>query len=152
MKSQATVLDIDPNQQRISLGMKQLKEDPWNNINSLFKIGDIISGKVTKVTAYGAFISLKDDIDGLVHISQISEDHVEKVKDLLKIDQEVTARVIKIDHDERRVGLSIKAASYDADKLASEVSAYENLKNDQELTSLGDILDQASNDYNHVTQ
>src|SRR6202161_2186880 len=85
----AIVLDIDPQQQRISLGMKQLATDPWSDIDSYFKIGDVVEGTVTKVTSFGAFVELKDAIDGLVHISQISEDRIDKVKDVLKPDQKV---------------------------------------------------------------
>ena len=75
---------------------------------------------MTKITNFGAFVELEDDIDGLVHISQISEDRVEKVKDALKVGQEVEARVIKVDKAERRIGLSIKAAHYDHDALRRE--------------------------------
>src|SRR5690606_35418689 len=121
----AIVLDVDPSQQRISLGMKQLLEDPWEEIERYFKIGDLVTGKVSKTTSYGAFIELANDIDGLVHISQIEEEHIEKIKDVLKSGQEVTARVIKIDHEERRIGLSIKAANYDTDQLAAEVAAFD---------------------------
>ncbi|OIO59635.1 MAG: 30S ribosomal protein S1 [Verrucomicrobia bacterium CG_4_10_14_3_um_filter_43_23] len=137
---EAIVLDVDPSQQRISLGVKQLHEDPWSNIEKNFKVGDIVSGKVAKITAYGAFIELKNDIDGLVHISQIGEEHIEKIKDVLSVGQEVTARVIKIDRDERRIGLSIKAASYNTDQLAREIVAYDKIKQD-ELTSLSDAFD-----------
>ncbi len=140
----AIVLDVDPDQQRISLGMKQLATDPWNEIESHFRIGDVVNGKVSKITSYGAFVELDNDIDGLVHISQIGEDHVEKIKDVLKVGQEVTARVIKIDRDERRIGLSIKAAAYDAGQLAAEVAAFDKVRGGEELTSLGDILDEAT--------
>ncbi len=140
----AVVLDVDASNQRISLGMKQLFTDPWSNISEHFKIGDIVTGKVTKIASYGAFIELKLGIDGLVHISQISEEHIEKVKDILSVGQEVTARVIKIDREERRIGLSIKAANYDAERLAAEVAAYDNIHSDVQLTSLGDILDEAT--------
>jgi len=139
----AMVLDVDSNNQRISLGIKQLSSDPWSEIGQLFKIGDVVKGKVTKITTYGAFIDLGNGIDGLVHISQVSEDHIEKIKDVLETDQEVTARVIKIDLEERRIGLSIKAANYDSEQLAAETVAYENIKSD-DLTSLGDILDEAT--------
>ncbi len=105
----AVILDIDPQQQRISLGLKQTEDDPWSNIEKLYKIGDVVKGKVTKITAFGAFIELSHKIDGLVHISQISKDRVEKVKDKLALNQEIEARVIKIDKEERRIGLSIKA-------------------------------------------
>ncbi len=85
----AIVLDVDPQQQRISLGMKQLAVDPWSDIDSFFKIGDVVQGTVTKVTSFGAFVDLKDGIDGLVHISQISEERIDKVKDHLKPGQQV---------------------------------------------------------------
>jgi len=140
----ALVLDVDPEQQRISLGMKQMTKDPWEDIESYFKIGDVVEGKVSKITNYGAFIELQNDIDGLVHISQISEDRVEKVKDALSVGQVVSARVIKIERDDRRIGLSIKAANYDVEQLEAEVAAYDNLQSDQDLTSLGDILDEAT--------
>ena len=139
----AIVLDADPENQRISLGMKQLTADPWVEIERIHKIGDVVNGKVSKITSYGAFVELEHGIDGLVHISQISEDRVEKIKDVLRQGQEVVARVIKIDRNDRRIGLSIKAAHYDADQLAAETAAYDNLRGD-ELTSLGDILDEAT--------
>src|SRR5437762_7107163 len=107
---EAVVIDIDKVNQRISLGIKQLTDDPWKTIDEKYKIGDLVKGKVTKLASFGAFVQLQDDIDGLVHISQLSEDHVAKVKDVLKVGQEVEARVIKVDKIERRIGLSIKAA------------------------------------------
>jgi len=141
----AIVLDVDPQQQRISLGMKQLANDPWTDIDRYFRIGDVVQGTVTKLTSFGAFIELKDHIDGLVHISQISEERIEKVKDVLKPGQAVNARVIKIDRDERRIGLSIKAASYSSDQLAAEVASYDNMKDGGDLMRLGDIIDEATN-------
>jgi small subunit ribosomal protein S1 len=142
----AIVLDVDPTQQRISLGMKQLAVDPWTDIDSFFKIGDVVQGTVTKITSFGAFVELKDGIDGLVHISQISEERIDKVKDILKPGQAVTARVIKIDREERRLGLSIKAANYSADQLAAETATYEALNRDSsgDMMNLGDILDEAA--------
>ena len=109
----AVILDIDPQQQRISLGLKQTEVDPWSDIETFYKIGEVVKGKVTKITAFGAFIELSHKIDGLVHISQISKDRVEKVKDKLQLNDEIEARVIKIDKDERRIGLSIKALDED---------------------------------------
>ncbi len=142
----AIVLDVDPSQRRISLGMKQLSEDPWSDIDAHFKIGDVVKGTVSKITTFGAFVELKDGIDGLVHISQISEERIDKVKDHLKPGQEVTARVVKIDREERRLGLSIKAANYSAEQLAAETSAYEALNRDSsgDMMNLGDILDAAA--------
>ncbi|MFO8027211.1 MAG: 30S ribosomal protein S1 [Opitutales bacterium] len=140
----AIVLDVDADSQRISLGMKQLTNDPWDEIETHFKIGDMVKGQVSKITSYGAFIELDNDIDGLVHISQISEDRVEKIKDVLTEGDEVTARVIKIDKDERRIGLSIKAANYSDEDLAKERQAFDNVTAGEDLTSLGDLLDEAT--------
>ena len=140
----AIVLDVDPESQRISLGMKQLTNDPWEEIETHYKIGDVVTGKVSKVTSYGAFIELENDIDGLVHISQLSEERVEKTKDVLNEGDEVTARVIKIDKDERRIGLSIKAANYSDEDLAKERQAFESVTGEDDLTNLGDLLDEAT--------
>ncbi|MFI5335937.1 MAG: 30S ribosomal protein S1 [Opitutales bacterium] len=143
----AIVLDVDPNQQRISLGMKQLATDPWTDIDAFFRIGDVVQGTVSKITNFGAFVELKDGIDGLVHISQIQEDRVDNIMDVLKPGQAVTARVVKIDRDGRRIGLSIKAANYSAEQLAQETASYEQFTkqtNGTDLTSLGDIFDEAA--------
>ena len=139
----AIVVEVDVENQRISLGMKQLTQDPWEDIDRLYRMGDVIKGTVARVAGYGAFIELEHDIDGLVHISQISEERVEKIKDFLKEGDEVTARVIKIDKEERRIGLSVKAADYDEDALAKEVAAYDEAGEDL-TTSLGDLLDEAT--------
>lgn len=140
----AMVLDVDASNQRISLGIKQLSTDPWDEIDTHFKIGDMVTGKVSKLTNYGAFIELNNDIDGLVHISQINEERVEKIDEVLQTGAEVTARVIKIDKDERRIGLSIKAANYSDDDLAKERQAFENVSEAEDLTNLGDLLDEAT--------
>ncbi|HVT72950.1 MAG TPA: 30S ribosomal protein S1 [Lacunisphaera sp.] len=144
----AIVLDVDPQQQRISLGMKQLSTDPWSDIDSYFRIGDVVPGVISKITTFGAFVELKDGIDGLVHISQIQEERVDKVKDVLKPGQEVTARVIKIDREQRRIGLSIKAANYSAEQLAQETATYDQFSKSSgsgtDMTNLGDIFDEAS--------
>ncbi len=147
----AIVVEVDIENQRISLGMKQLTQDPWEDIERLYKLGDVIKGKVARVAGYGAFIELDHEIDGLVHISQISEERIEKVKDHLKEGEEVSARVIKIDKDERRIGLSIKAADYDEDALAKEVAAYDEVGEDL-TTSLGDLLDEATSSSDEENQ
>ena len=140
----ATVLDVDADSQRISLGMKQLSSDPWDEIETHYKIGDVVKGKATKITNYGVFIELDNDIDGLVHISQISEERIEAIKDVIDEGAEVEARVIKIDKDERRIGLSIKAANYSDEDLAKERQAFDNVSAVEDLTNLGDLLDEAT--------
>src|SRR2546423_914535 len=133
---EAVVIDIDKVNQRISLGIKQLSEDPWKNIDQKYKIGDLVKGKVTKLASFGAFVQLQDDIDGLVHISQLSEEHVAKVKDVLKVGQEVEARVIKVDKVERRIGLSIKAANYSEEQLRKEAEALDILRPGEDMVGL----------------
>src|SRR5216117_3076668 len=140
---EAVVIDIDKVNQRISLGIKQLTEDPWKTIDEKYKIGDLVKGKVTKLASFGAFVQLQDDIDGLVHISQLSEDHVTKVKDVLKVGQEVEARVIKVDKSDRRIGLSIKAAHYSPEQLKAEQAVLDSLKPGEDLVALQHAFDAA---------
>ncbi len=115
---EAIVLEIDAQNQRISLGLKQAQTDPWSSIASTYQIGQIVKGKVSKIASFGAFVELEDGVDGLVHISQISDQHIDKVKDALKVGQEVEARIVKIDRDDRRIGLSIKAVGMDEGEVA----------------------------------
>lgn len=140
---EATVLEIDASQHRIALGMKQLAEDPWKKIAEAYKVGDLVTGKVTKLTSFGAFIALANDIDGLVHISQVSNERVEKIKNVLKVGDEVKARVIKIDADERRIGLSIKAANYTPEQLKAEQAMFEQLKPGEDIVAMEHAFDQA---------
>lgn len=144
---EAVVIDIDKANQRISLGMKQLEDDPWKAIDDKFKIGDLVKGTVTKIANFGAFIALPGDIDGLVHISQISEDHVSKVKDVLKVGQEVEARVIKVDRADRRIGLSIKAANYSEEDLRKESEAMDNLRPGEDMVGLEQAFLAAQEEY-----
>ncbi len=144
---EAVVIDIDKSNQRISLGLKQLENDPWKEIETRFKIGDLVKGTVSKLANFGAFIQLADEIDGLVHISQISEDHVEKVKDLLKVGDEVEARVIKIDKAERRIGLSIKAANYSMEDLKKESEAFDGLRPGEDMVGLAAAFQIAQEEY-----
>ncbi|MEI6417406.1 MAG: S1 RNA-binding domain-containing protein, partial [Verrucomicrobiota bacterium] len=144
---EAVVIDIDKANQRISLGVKQLEEDPWKEIDGRYKIGDLVKGKVSKIANFGAFIELDGGIDGLVHISQISEDHIEKVKDVLKVGDEVEARVIKIDKVERRLGLSIKATNYNEEALKKESEAFDSLRGTDDMVSFGAALQAAEDEY-----
>ena len=114
---EAVVLDVNPKEQRISLGLKQASQDPWSEIASKYKVGALVKGKVSKIASFGAFIELEDGVDGLVHISQISDQRVDKVKDALQAGQEVEARVVKVDRNERRIGLSIRAVTMTEDEI-----------------------------------
>ena len=140
---EAVVLEVDKANQRIAVGIKQLAQDPWENIDKLYKVGDLVTGNVSKLASFGAFIGLQHEIDGLVHISQISEDRVDKIKNVLKVGQEVTARVIKIDKADRRIGLSIKAANYSSEQLKAEQAALDALKPGEDLVALQHAFDAA---------
>ena len=142
-EAEAVVLEIDKSNQRISVGIKQLSEDPWTNIDKYYKVGDLVTGKVTKLASFGAFVGLQHDIDGLVHISQVSEERVDKIKNVLKVGQDVTARVIKIDKGDRRIGLSIKAANYSAEQLKAEQAVLDSLKPGEDLVALQHAFDAA---------
>jgi small subunit ribosomal protein S1 len=145
---EAVVIDIDKSAQRISLGVKQLEDDPWKNIEDRYKIGDLVKGKISKLASFGAFVELDGDIDGLVHISQISEDRVEKVKDVLKVGQDIEARVIKLDKAERRIGLSVKAASYSEEDLKREAAAFDNaIKPGEDMVGLEQAFQFATEEF-----
>jgi small subunit ribosomal protein S1 len=141
---EAIVLSIDKENQRVSLGVKQLDGDPWGEIAGSFKVGDLVKGSVAKIASFGAFVNLENDIDGLIHISQLSEDHVEKVKDVIKVGDEIEARVIKVDKVERRIGLSIKAVSYDPEQLEKESASFETLRPSGDLVGLEQAFNLAS--------
>ncbi len=114
---EAVVLDVNAKEQRISLSLKAAMQDPWDEIAKKYPVGAVVKGKVSKIASFGAFIELEDGVDGLVHISQISDQRVEKVKDALDVGQEVEARVVKVDRGERRIGLSIRAMNMTEDEI-----------------------------------
>ncbi|MCX6935051.1 MAG: 30S ribosomal protein S1 [Verrucomicrobia bacterium] len=144
----AQVLGIDKANQRISLGLKQLAEDPWKMVESRFKIGQMVKGTVSKVASFGAFIQLEGDLDGLVHISQISEERIAKVKDVLKPGQEIEARVIRLNKAERRIGLSIKAAAYSEEAFEKERTVLEDTsKSSDFLGGMEAAFDKAEEEY-----
>jgi small subunit ribosomal protein S1 len=140
---EALVLEVDKANQRIAVGMKQLTPDPWEGIDQIYKVGDLVTGNVTKLASFGAFVGLQHEIDGLVHISQISEERIDKIKNVLKVGQEVTARVIKIDRSDRRIGLSIKAANYSNEQLKAEQAVLDALKPGEDLVALQHAFDAA---------
>jgi small subunit ribosomal protein S1 len=145
LEVEAVILEIDPDQQRISLGLKQLTDDPWSHIQDHYRVGNVVEGKVTKLTSFGAFVELASGIEGLVHISQLSEERVERVKDVIKVGDTVQARVVKLDADERRIGLSLKGSEGDEPEAreVEEAVSRGSLKPGQAMTSLGDLFDDA---------
>ncbi|NKB23200.1 MAG: 30S ribosomal protein S1 [Kiritimatiellae bacterium] len=145
-KIDCVVLEVDPPNQRISLGLKQAQDDPWSNIASKYQVGQIAKGTVTKLAPFGAFVELEEGIDGLVHISQISDDRVEQVKNVLSVGREVEARVIKIDAVERHIGLSIKAAQVPDDEFQVDEEMLQGLRPGEELVDLAGAFDEALNE------
>lgn len=135
-KVRAIVLSIDKETEKFSLGVKQLERDPWENIKARYKIGQAIEGKVSKVADFGAFVEIEEGLEGLVHISELSNDQVAKVTDVANIGDNVKAEIISIDARERKVGLSVKAL------LKSEERAnIENYSgNKKSSNTLGDVL------------
>jgi len=106
---EAQILAIDPENKKISLGIKQLATDPWEKIADEYPVGQVLEGTVSKVTNFGAFIRLDSGIEGLVHISELSEKEIEKVDDIVKVGEKMKFKVIKVSKEERKLGLSLKA-------------------------------------------
>lgn len=142
---EAVVLEVDVENQRISLGLKQAQEDPWTSITAHYKVGQKVKGVVSKIASFGAFVELEGGVDGLVHISQISDERVEKVKDALKVGQEVEARIVRIDREERRIGISLREANDgEADfPMPDEYKGDSGLKAGQNIVGLASAFDEA---------
>ncbi|MBF0101094.1 MAG: 30S ribosomal protein S1 [Desulfobacterales bacterium] len=110
---QAKVLDIDKTNERFSLGIKQTQPDPWKTVADRYRVGVEITGTVTNITDFGVFVELEEGIEGLVHVSEISNEKVSKPSDSFKVSDRITAKVMNINSDERRIGLSIKRLDVD---------------------------------------
>jgi small subunit ribosomal protein S1 len=102
------VLDIDRDRQRISLGLKQTQEDPWQRVISTYRSGDVLEGTVTKVVAFGAFVEILPGVEGLVHISELADHHVENPSEVVEPDAKLNVKILEIDDERRRLSLSIK--------------------------------------------
>ncbi|MHB8793774.1 MAG: 30S ribosomal protein S1 [Thermoleophilia bacterium] len=107
-KVNVKVLDIDRDRQRVSLGLKQTQEDPWASLVDAHQVGDIMTGAVTKLVSFGAFVQISEGIEGLVHISELASHHVEKPEEVVAVGDEIEVKVIEIDAQRRRLSLSIK--------------------------------------------
>ena len=105
---QVKVLDIDRDRQRISLGLKQTQEDPWQRVVDTYSVGDELEGKVTKVVAFGAFVEILEGVEGLVHISELAQQHVENPREIVQPGDDVKVKILEIDSERRRLSLSIK--------------------------------------------
>ena len=146
---EAIVEAVDPKEQRISLSLKKAQTDPWSEIATKYPVGKLVKGKVSKIASFGAFIELEDGVDGLVHISQISDERVTHVKDVLKEGQEVEARVVKVDRKDRRIGLSMTAVNMTEEQVkaleaeSEPTSGSATSSGDMDFGSLGAAFDDA---------
>ena len=129
------VVDFDEKRDRISLALKDIKEDPWNDSIKKYKVNDMLNGKVVRITNFGAFVEIEPGVEGLVHISQISDKHIAKVSEVLSVGDKVKVKIIELKPEEKRISLSIREAE---EGVSEEVIQYTN-SNEDEVT-IGDIL------------
>ena len=135
---QVKVLDIDRDRQRISLGLKQTQEDPWQRVVDTYNVGDELEGAVTKVVTFGAFVEILDGVEGLVHISELATHHVENPREIVQPGDEVRVKILEIDSERRRLSLSVKRV--EGQVLPSELRAQEaaaERRGDQDVPELG---------------
>ena len=130
----AVVLNVDAENQRLSLGIKQLEPDKWEEFFSQHQIGDVVHGKIVRLTSFGVFVELSEGIEGLCHVSELAENHIDNPEDHFEVGQELDVKIIKLTLLERRIGLSVKALTDDAE--GEEGWAY---KPEVATASIGDI-------------
>ncbi len=126
------VISIDREKRRIGLSIRQLQEDPWTSRTSKYQVGQLVEATITRLTKFGAFARLEEDLEGLIHISEISEKHIEHPKEVLKEGDVVTLRVIKIDPQNRRIGLSLRRV----DSMAYADLDWQTLLEEEDLTDI----------------
>jgi small subunit ribosomal protein S1 len=134
----AVVLGVDIENERFSLGLKQLEQDPWANIEDKYKIGSQYDVKVVKMADFGVFVELESDVEGLIHISELSTKRVEKVDEVVKVGDSIRAEIITIDRDSRKIGLSAKLVKLREQK--ADVEDYVKKATATSKTSLGDLF------------
>lgn len=130
------VIDFDKSKSRISLGLKEVSDNPWNNVTAKFKVNDIVEGTVVRLTDFGAFVELAEGIEGLVHISELAEERVTKPSAVLSLGQKVKAKILSIDERNQKISLSIKEAAYSEER--EEIKDF--LGDKSEGVTLGDLL------------
>ena len=121
---QCVVLEVDEDKQRISLGIKQLTEDPWAHaIPSNYMAGQVVKGKITKITNFGVFVELEEDLEGLLHISEIADHKIDKPQDVVKVGEELEVKILRVDTDARKIGLSLRRVQWAAEDAANKEAA-----------------------------
>ena len=136
---EAVVLNIDAENQRLSLGLKQLASDRWDEFFKEHKEGDVVQGKVIRVTSFGAFVEIEEGIEGLVHVSDLDDQHTENPEATVKPGEVFAMKIIKVNEEDKKIGLSIRAVKQD--EYARELAAYrESVEKEQPSTTLGEAL------------
>ncbi|MCU0593275.1 MAG: 30S ribosomal protein S1 [Desulfobacterales bacterium] len=135
---QAIVLDIEKDNERFSLGVKQLQDDPWKSVGARYRVGTEINGTITNVTDFGVFVELEEGIEGLVHVSEISKEKIKTPVGKFNVGEMITAKVMTINSDERRIGLSIKRLEVDREQ--SLLSEYVSSMGQAPTTTFGELL------------
>jgi len=121
---QCVVLAVDEEKMRVALGLKQLMEDPWlRGIPEHYLPGQIVKGKVTKITNFGVFVELEDELEGLLHISELADHKVENPQDVVKAGDEIEVKILRVDTEDRKIGLSLKRAQWAAEEQGAEEAA-----------------------------
>ncbi|HEX6762203.1 MAG TPA: S1 RNA-binding domain-containing protein, partial [Gaiellaceae bacterium] len=139
---QVKVLDIDRDRQRISLGLKQTQSDPWQQVLSSYNEGDVVEGRVTKVVTFGAFVEILPGVEGLVHISELAQHHVENPREVVAQGQPVNVKIIEVDGDRRRLSLSLKRVE-DSDPVQPRADGAESVHTRPSLDLSEDVFAEA---------
>ena len=115
------VLSVDQQRRRIALGLKQMAEDPWTtDIPARYKASDVVKGTITKITNFGVFVGLEDGLEGLLHISELSEDKIENAEEVVKVGDPIEVKILRVDTDDRKIGLSKKRVGWSSEREAAE--------------------------------
>ncbi|MGE3173629.1 MAG: 30S ribosomal protein S1 [Planctomycetota bacterium] len=140
---ECVVLSVDQEKKRIALGLKQLHQDPWQgDIPARYHIGDSVPGTVTKITNFGVFVELEQGLEGLLHISELADHKVDNPEEVVKVGQRVEVRIIKIDPDERKIGLTLIQAHFEDGAEGESTAAVEETTERREHTPIGSLADQ----------
>jgi len=135
---EAVVLSIDPEKQRVSLGLKQIEPDPWIQVPEKYAIGSVVKGRIVNITNFGAFAKLEEGVEGLIHISELDERHIDNPSEVVSIGDELDLKVISLDPEERRIGLSLKEAKDDHERTV--VNQYNEDSRSSDRTTIADVM------------
>ncbi|HLG18714.1 MAG TPA: 30S ribosomal protein S1 [Bdellovibrionota bacterium] len=138
-KVEAVVLNVDPSAERFSLGIKQISEDPWAVAVDRYPLGTPVEGEIVKLAEFGLFVKVEEDLEGLVHISEVADEKVANLAERFKVGDKITAMVLSIDPEERKMSLSIKSAQHQTDR---QVLAAAQAKQTRKKPTLGDVMEE----------